>query len=111
MRQHFALLRTLVNLRTSQCHSTRWVSEELGGSLSFIDGYATGAKVFATQLSCSGGFCDKLSFHTCQIQWPDSDKRRLAVLALSTGCWGVRPAFETSGFRRGRSSGIPHGCA
>ena len=60
----------LVNLRTSRCQSTRWVSEESGGSLSFIEGYATGAKVFATQLSCSGGFCDKLSFLTCQIQWP-----------------------------------------
>jgi hypothetical protein len=60
----------LVNLRTIHCRSTRSVSEESGGSLSFLEGYPSGAKVVGTQLSCSGGYCDNLSFYACQIQWP-----------------------------------------
>ena len=60
----------LVNLRTIHCKNMRAVSEESGGSLLFAEGYPAGAKVVATQLSCSGGYCDNLSFYGCQIQWP-----------------------------------------
>jgi hypothetical protein len=60
----------LVNLRTIHCQSTRSVSEESGGFLSFLEGYPSGAKVLATQLTCSGGYCDNLSFYACQIRWP-----------------------------------------
>jgi hypothetical protein len=59
----------LVNLSTVRCWTTRAASEEGSGSLSFLEGSQAGP-VVATQLSCSGGYCDNLSFHVCQIRSP-----------------------------------------
>ena len=58
----------LVNLSSVRCWTTRSISEEGGGKLSFVEG-AT-APVFARQLSCSGGYCDNLAFYVCQIRSP-----------------------------------------
>ena len=59
----------LVNLSVIRCLNTRFVSEESGGFLSFLEGTPSGVMV-ANQLSCSGGYCDNISFRVCQIRWP-----------------------------------------
>jgi hypothetical protein len=58
----------LVNLSSVRCWTTRSVSEEGGGNLSFVEGGA--APVVASQMSCSGRYCDNLSFRVCQIRAP-----------------------------------------
>lgn len=59
----------LVNLRPIRCWTTRPVSEERGGTLSFQEG-GPGGIVVATQMSCSGSYCDNKTFQVCQIQSP-----------------------------------------
>jgi len=59
----------LVNLRTIHCWTTRSVSEENGGTLSFQEG-SSGGIVVATQMSCSGSHCDNKTFQVCQIRSP-----------------------------------------
>jgi hypothetical protein len=59
----------LVNLRTIHCWTTRPVSEEGGGTLSFQEG-SRGGIVVATQMSCSGSYCDNKTFQVCEIKAP-----------------------------------------
>lgn len=59
----------LVNLRSIRCWQTRAVSEEHGGSLSFQQG-TSGGIVIATQMSCSGSYCDNKTFQLCEIKSP-----------------------------------------
>jgi hypothetical protein len=59
----------LVNLVPIHCWSTKPVSEENGGTLSFQDGTQSGIFV-ATQMSCSGSYCDNKTFQVCQIKSP-----------------------------------------
>jgi hypothetical protein len=58
----------LVNLSSVRCWTTRSVSEEGGGNLSFLEGGTP--PVVANQMSCSGRYCDNLSFRVCQIRAP-----------------------------------------
>jgi hypothetical protein len=51
-----------------RCWTTRSVSEEQGGTLSFQEGSSGGSGiVVATQMSCSGSYCDNKTFYVCQI--------------------------------------------
>jgi hypothetical protein len=59
----------LVNLRSIHCWQTKTVSEEHGGTLSFQEG-TSGGIVVATQMSCSGSYCDNKTFQVCEIKSP-----------------------------------------
>lgn len=59
----------LVNLRAIHCWTTRSVSEENGGTLSFQEG-SSGGIVVASQMNCSGSHCDNKTFQVCQIRSP-----------------------------------------
>ena len=70
LRQDLSLLRAAREPSNDPLQEHERRLRESGGSLVFAEGYPAGAKVVATQLSCSGGYCDNLSFYGCQIQWP-----------------------------------------
>jgi hypothetical protein len=56
-------------LSVTDCWETRAVSEEQGGTLSFQEGHPGGI-VVATQMSCSGSYCDNKTFYVCRIRSP-----------------------------------------
>jgi hypothetical protein len=56
----------VTNMQAVNCSSTREVSEEHGGQLSFFSD-AAGQRVFARAMKCSGKYCDNKSFDICEV--------------------------------------------
>jgi hypothetical protein len=55
-------------MRIYNCRDTRAVSEEQGGSLSFLEGIdKAGQMVFAVGIRCAGEYCDNISFTVCEV--------------------------------------------
>ncbi len=57
----------LKNYRTFACAETRSISEEKGGSLSFLEGVdKAGQRRLAKGIRCSGKYCDNKKFTVCE---------------------------------------------
>src|SRR5690349_22584127 len=58
----------VTNMNFGSCHNTRYVSEEQGGSLSFLEGIdVAGQMLFAKGMRCSGRYCDNKAFNVCEV--------------------------------------------
>ena len=58
----------LKNYRAFSCFDTRTISEEGGGSLSFLEGVdKAGQRMVAKSIRCSGGYCDNKKFTVCEV--------------------------------------------
>ncbi len=57
----------LQGVRSSNCSTTRRVSEEGGGRLSFFLGDKAGQKFGAKAMRCTGRYCDNKEFEVCEL--------------------------------------------
>jgi hypothetical protein len=61
----------LKNASVRTCSNTRWVSEEGGGTLSFLEGTdKAGQRMVAKSMRCTGKYCDNKQFTVCEVSEP-----------------------------------------